>query len=379
MLCLCFTACANGETSAVEESVQTTTTSTSRFFEVITATNDSKSVTTTTFSETDVSEETTVTASKQTTTTPEKATSIKTTKTSNKTTVVSKSKTLPVTTTQFVPVVDSFFNDALFVGDSVSLKLKLYTINQINKGKYPLGHATFFTAGSFGWNNSLWSVNKSNSVHPMLNGKKMQIADAVVASNAKKVFLMLGINDLGPYGVDGAYSAAEKVINEIKKKSPDTVIYIQSVTPIAQGCERGKINNSNVQKLNEKFKSLCKKEGYIYLDIWSIMGGYTLKREYCSDPDGMGIHFTNSACQKWIDYLNNSLNVDPKPPVVTTTTTKVTTTTIKASTTTVPVTTSVTTTSSSVTVTAGTTTTSPGTSITDNSTTIESIIETTAE
>jgi len=188
----------------------------------------------------------------------------------------------------------------------------------------------------------------------------MKIADAVVATKAKKVFIMLGINDLGPYGVDGTYTTAEKIVKEIKKKSPDTVIYIQSVTPIAAGCEKGRINNSNIQKLNEKLKALCNRDGYIYLDIWSIMGGKTLKREYCSDPNGMGIHFTNTACKKWIEYLSNSLNTQPKPPQTVTTTTTTTTTT-KKTTTTAPKTTTtmITTTTSPETSTVATTTTIP--------------------
>jgi hypothetical protein len=28
-----------------------------------------------------------------------------------------------------------------------------------------------------------------------------------------------------------------------------------------------------------------------------------LPRSYCSDPDDMGIHFTEQACALWADYL----------------------------------------------------------------------------
>ena len=30
--------------------------------------------------------------------------------------------------------------------------------------------------------------------------------------------------------------------------------------------------------------------------------GY-LRQDYCSDADGMGIHFTNAGCAAWVDYL----------------------------------------------------------------------------
>ena len=351
LTCLCMTACANGETKAAKSDSETTTTTatTTKFFEVITATNENSTdsgteATTTSPEETSSETVTTAATTPKVTTTPK---SSDTNKTVKQTTTTYKKNTTPTTTTTFIPVVDSFFNDALFVGDSVSLKLKLYCLKQNNNGKYPLGHATFFTAGSYSWNNSLWDTSRSDSVHPLINGRKMKIADAVVATKAKKVFLMLGINDLGPYGVDGALSAAKTVVKDILKKSPNTKIYIQSVTPIYPGCERGSINNSNVKKLNEKLKKYCKDNGYVYLDIWSQMGGDTLLREYCSDPNGMGIHFTDTACKKWITYLNNSLNVTPEVYTTTTTTTKKpvttkTTTTTKVTTTTVTQTTPVT-------------------------------------
>lgn len=364
-LTVCLTSCANGETTATKDSTKKTTT-TERVFEVITA--DSNNTTTTDIqSDTTTASDSKGTSSSlsKTTTTTKQQTTVKTNK--KTTTTTPKKNTTPTTTTKFVPVVDSFFNDAIFVGDSVSLKLKLYVATQMSKGVYPLGHATFFTAGSLGWNNSLWDTSRSDSVHPVLYGRKMKIADAVVATKSKKVFLMLGINDLGPYGVDGAYSTAVKVINDIKAKSPDTVIYIQSVTPIASGCENGRINNSNIKKLNEKFKALCTQNGYIYLDIWSLMGGDTLKREYCSDPNGMGIHFTNTACKKWIEYLSNSLNTQPKPPQVITTT-KPTTTTKKTTTPKPTTTTPVQTTTTVI-----TTTTNPETSSVVATTTIPEI------
>lgn len=373
--CCFFCSCANGETKSVSSNsdVTTSTTTASRYFEIITATGSNDGTDNSTATES--AETDNVDVSSQSTTTTSPTHSSASSKTVNKTTTTVKKDTTPTTTTKFVPVVDSFFNDALFVGDSVSLKLKLYCLKQNNNGKYPLGHATFFAGGSFSWNNSLWDPSRSDAVHPMINGKKMKIADAVVATNSKKVFIMLGVNDIGVYGPDGAYSAAQKVTKEIRQKSPDTKIYIQSATPIYPGCERGSISNSNIQKLNEKLKKLCKDNGYIYLDIWSQMGGETLLREYCSDPDGMGIHFTDKACKKWISYLNNQVNVEPevfttvattttkKPATTTKTTTKVTTTTV-VTTTPITVTTTISTTepeftTPNITTTADTSVTAP--------------------
>lgn len=307
--------CSCGNTSE-DKATSKTTESTLSSLEIITAgtsttttttlqTTTEPVVTTTTVSETTTAETTTTT-----TATTTKATTTTTASTTTKTTTTAKPTTTTVITTappKHDPVEPTFFDDAIFIGDSVSLKLKLYCAKQMNNGNYPLGTATFFTAGSFSWTNSTWSTSRSDSVHPMINGKKMQIPEAVKATGAKKAFIMLGMNDIAPYGIDGTINTVETVTDEIKATSPDTVIYLQSVTPILAGKEKSKLNNENIQKFNTKLKELCDEKGYIYLDINTLMGGSSLKREYCGDPDTMGIHFTDAACKIWIEYLNGNV------------------------------------------------------------------------
>lgn len=239
---------------------------------------------------------TTTTTTKQTTTTTKKVTT--TTVTTKKVTTTTKKIVIPD-----LPKENEFFNDAIFIGDSVSYKLKLFTMSEASKGNYPLGTATFFTAGSFSWSNSLWDVNNKNSVHPMLNGKKMGIADAIKESKAKKAYIMLGMNDIASYGNDKAIENVIKVLNQIDEKDPDVTIYIQSVTPIIKGKEHGRFTNENIHKFNNKMKEICDERGYVFLDLNTVMGGDYLIKDYCGDPEAMGIHFTNAACKVWIDYL----------------------------------------------------------------------------
>lgn len=210
---------------------------------------------------------------------------------------------VPSNVEESAAVSGDYFDDAIFIGDSVSLKLKLYCVNEGGNGSYPLGKATFFTSGSFSWGNSLLSVDDANSVHPKINGVKMQIPDAIKAVEAEKAYIMLGMNDIAPYGFDKTIENVNEITNRIHERSPDTIIYIQSVTPMLTEKERSKLNNDNIHIFNSRLKELCDKKGYAYLDINTLMGGESLKREYCGDPDAMGIHFTNKACQVWIDYL----------------------------------------------------------------------------
>lgn len=120
---------------------------------------------------------------------------------------------------------------------------------------------------------------------------------------------MLGMNDIGNYGTDGAMESARNLIGKLKSKSDGALIYLQSVTPILEGHEYDDLSNTHVRAFNEKLQAFCKEEGYKYLDIYSVMAdenGY-LRAEYCGDEEAQGIHFTDEACGIWADYLKQNV------------------------------------------------------------------------
>ena len=184
----------------------------------------------------------------------------------------------------------TFFDDTVFVGDSVSLKLNLYVSAQRKMDSTFMGTAQFLTPGSYGTGNELKELGSENSVHPSYNGTEMYLADAIEAMGAKKVFIMLGMNDIAVYGNDGAVKNMETVLAQIKEKNPDTAIYVQSMTPIVGTAQNGSLTNENLDIYNAGLKAMCEQNGYTYLDVASVMKDDegNLKREYCSDPDNMG-------------------------------------------------------------------------------------------
>ena len=203
------------------------------------------------------------------------------------------------------PVETSFYDDAVFIGDSVSRRLDMYC--QAHQGA--LGKAQFLTAGSLGSGNALEKVT-SDSVHPYYQGEHMSVEDGVKASGAKKVFIMLGMNDVGLYGVEDSVKNMETLTERILEKNPDAEIYLQSMTPMLTGHERKVLNNENLDKYNAGLKELAKEKGYHFADVASVMKQEdgSLKPEYCSDPEGMGIHFTDAGAEAWIDYLLQNAN-----------------------------------------------------------------------
>ena len=194
----------------------------------------------------------------------------------------------------------SFFDDAVFIGDSVSLRLYYYC--QSHQGV--LGKAQFLTSGSLGSGNALSDIS-DESVHPSYQGEKMLIEDGVKATGAKKVFIMLGMNDIGLYGIDDSVKNMETLSERILKKSPDAEIYLQSMTPMLESRQKKSLNNANIEIYNEDLKKLCQEKGYHFVDVASVMklDDGSLIPEYCSDPEDMGIHFTDAGAEAWISYL----------------------------------------------------------------------------
>ena len=263
-------------------------------------------VTTTNPPVTDVTQVTTTTSLADTPITT--TTAVTTTQTPDITTTQTPDTT-PVTTPEgygLVPqsaaVDKSYFDDAAFIGDSISLKLKTYCLSGA------LGKANFFTVGSFSTVNALSPVSE-NSTHPSYQGTKMLAEDCVAACGAKKVYIMLGMNDLS-YGIDATIERYKTLVLRILDKSPDVEIFIQSMTPMRKDSRvwGSKLNNTSIREYNARLLELCKEMGWYYIDVQSIMwddAGEQLRLDYCSDAgtDKMGMHMSSAGCKAWVNYL----------------------------------------------------------------------------
>lgn len=207
----------------------------------------------------------------------------------------------------------SYFDDAAFVGDSISLKLSYYQASTS-----ALGKAQFFASGSLSAANSLWDVS-SQSVHPSYQGTKSRVEDCVALSGAKKLFIMLGMNDIGIYGLEGSIENYKELLGLIIEKSPGIQVFVQSMTPMAASSTsaNSKLNNENIKKYNELLLQMCKENGWYFLDVASVMydeSGVYLRDSYCSDLSSMGMHFTNEGCEEWVDYLKtHAINAEAFP------------------------------------------------------------------
>lgn len=194
-------------------------------------------------------------------------------------------------------VVDSsFFDDAVFIGDSISLKLSYYAASSGELGK-----AKFLVVGSYGVGNAVY-----DGLELTYQGQSYKnVEDALAATGAKKLFIMLGMNDIArkDFGyVDGAITNWGKLLDLLKSTCPDMTVYIQSMTPVWTGGEKGSLNNANVDKYNEKLKAFAQNNGYKFIDIAPYMKDSTggLATRFCSDQY---VHLTDEGAKTWIKVL----------------------------------------------------------------------------
>lgn len=187
-----------------------------------------------------------------------------------------------------------FFDDAAFIGDSIMCKLQRY---HMEHGTF--GSAVFFAAVSYSVRHAV-----DNTMYLMYRGKNMTPQDALAACGAKKVFIMLGMNDVGILGVDKSLDYWAIMVQRIREKNPDIQIYIQSCTPVYIPAQTQKINNEKMDAYNARLIEFAKENDCHYIDIATPMkndeGG--LKEEFCHD---FYVHVNLDACDVWAQALKD--------------------------------------------------------------------------
>ena len=187
------------------------------------------------------------------------------------------------------PVDDSYFANAVFIGDSRMEGFR--NASGITQG-------TFLTA--IGLNSSdmgkqiISTSDGMISVYQGLSGRQYD-----------RIYLMLGANDLGYYPWEDFQPAFENVLNQFHQLQPHAIVYVCSViyvdeSRIAAGYEYD--NNNNVRTINGYILSACENLWFAwYLNLNEIFtNGYgALIPEASND----GIHLYPKYCEQMLSYL----------------------------------------------------------------------------
>ena len=126
-----------------------------------------------------------------------------------------------------------------------------------------------------------------------------------IDSKPKKLFLLIGINDLSRnLPVDVIASNYEKIIKRFMEGTPKTKIYLQSVLPVNDDILKfDYIKNKGhlIKELNVRIKELAQKYNLTFINLHQVFnnGEDKLLPEYTKD----GIHLVPDAYVRWVDFL----------------------------------------------------------------------------
>ena len=202
-------------------------------------------------------------------------------------------------------VEDDWFSDAVFIGDSRTDGLRLYS---------GIRGADFLAYKSLMIFHVVGNDKVDRKAVPLNGvGDKKTVLEWLDEKRYAKVYLMFGVNELG-YGDDAAFTDAfSRTVDEIQARQPEAVVYIQSLVPIEpekayKTNPAAWLNNDNVARYNELLRQVCADKGVVYVDVAAALTdeGGGLPPEGTTD----GIHFTRSWYEKWYAYLKTH-TVDP--------------------------------------------------------------------
>lgn len=176
-----------------------------------------------------------------------------------------------------------FFDNDLFIGDSISTGLYLYGfLDKFN---------VFAEVG----------LNPESAVSHQIDG--VTCVEKVSAMQPRNIYIMLGTNGLAYF--DGSYMANKMVelIAELEVACPTANIYVITIPPVTAAHEaEGNETMALVNLYNTNLKDLCELGGYGCIDLCTLLqdeNGY-LSSKYAEED---GLHFLGDAYIAMLGYV----------------------------------------------------------------------------
>lgn len=94
--------------------------------------------------------------------------------------------------------------------------------------------------------------------------------DNILLGQPHKLFLQMGINDFeNGISSDSLFKNYIAVIHRVRKLSPTTTLFIESIFPLSHYTEQGRKWEDTVERFNSRLKALCRQEQVQFIDIFT--------------------------------------------------------------------------------------------------------------
>lgn len=202
----------------------------------------------------------------------------------------SSSSNKPATSSTSTKNSKDYFTDALFIGDSRTVGIAEYGT---------IKNATYF-------------ANTGMSVYNIWNQKidissigKVSLGELLDKKNFGKVYIMLGINEIG-YNMSQTAKKYQELLKYVSTKQPKAIIYLQAnlhVTKEKSDSDKT-INNTRINKLNSVISKMANNKNIFYLDVNSIFDDSSgnLRADYTSDK----VHIYGKYYKQWTEWIRKN-------------------------------------------------------------------------
>lgn len=200
---------------------------------------------------------------------------------------------------------DSFFENSVFVGDSLSVGFKNFCIQDSDS---IASESTYFLARESGSAKAAVSSNaltRYAKIMPEYQGTVQLIEDSITKMpDIQKVFICYGMNDLVGSTPTQFVQNLETLINRILDKSPNVSIYVLSIPCVMADVQTGQLSNSSIQSANALLAAACTENQWGFINIAEYLMDTNLSIKEAYSSDGY-VHENNSAYREWTKVLRN--------------------------------------------------------------------------
>ncbi len=189
----------------------------------------------------------------------------------------------------FKSINQSYFDDALFIGDSRTICLQAY-------GGW--NNASYYTSQGV----SIWKILEEK-IAPLSDGTMGTIEQALAEKQFRKIYIMLGVNELATGTADSFLKQYKLVMDKIISLQPDATIFVQAIVHVSREKSDSEkyINNFNINDRNRKLATLADNKKIFFIDANKVLDDETgaLTAQYTFD----GVHLTAKYLPIWKSFL----------------------------------------------------------------------------
>lgn len=193
----------------------------------------------------------------------------------------------------------SYFDDALFIGDSLTQGFQLY-----ENGLQNARHAAYIGVTPKGI--------IDGSIQKNYNNQEVTAMDEIMAAPVTKIYILLGTNALPTLTDEAFIKYYNDMLDVLAEKKAGCTFYIQAIPPVsaAKAAADSNFSKERIQGLNTQLAQIAWSRGMHYIDLYSALADEN--GDLRADLLIGEFHLENAGYGVWRDYLMTHTVYSPK-------------------------------------------------------------------